>query len=122
VRELPANTLPKITPGALLRWLDAEFKDIIDAVFFVDSAEEFAKLLRTFAQGIACSFFGDKVRVIVKVNGATRKQKQLTTSNQVMRTPEPDPAKLAAQSAFLGTAAEMQPLRTLALHEPEGKI
>jgi hypothetical protein len=99
LREFPANTLPKITPGALLRWLDGEFKDVIDAVFFVDSAEEFAKLLQTFAQGIASSFFGNKVRVTVKANDTERKKKQVATSNEVMGTAEPDPAKLAAQPA-----------------------
>jgi hypothetical protein len=106
LRELPANTLPKITPGALLRWLDGEFKDVIDAVFFVDSAEEFAKLLQTFAQGIASNFFGDKVTVTVKVNDSERRKKQIATSNELSRAAEPDPAKLAAEPAELSAHLE----------------
>jgi hypothetical protein len=96
--ELPAATLPKITPTALLKWLDREFKDVIDAVFFVDSAEEFAKLLQTFAQGIAGNFFGDKVRVTVKVNGARRKKK-VAMSNEDLATG--DSATLATGAAYV---------------------
>ena len=89
-RELSTNSLPRITPGALLRWLDGEFKDVIDAVFFVDSAEEFARLLQTFAQGMAGNFFGDKVRVIVKVNGATREKKRHAPSDEGLTADGPD--------------------------------
>jgi hypothetical protein len=32
LRDLPTKTLPTITPTALLKWLDREFKDVIDAV------------------------------------------------------------------------------------------
>jgi hypothetical protein len=77
-----ANTLPRITPGALLKWLDGEFKDVIDAVFFVDSEEEFAKILQAFAQGIAASFFGDKVRVIVEVDRTPQNKKQPAMSSE----------------------------------------
>jgi hypothetical protein len=97
--ELPAATLPKITPTALLKWLDREFKDVIDAVFFVDSAEEFAKLLQTFAQGIASSFFGDKVRVSVKVSGARRKKKVAMSSEDLAKVG--DSATLATGAAYV---------------------
>ncbi len=46
-----------------MKWLDDEFKDVIDAVFFVDSEDELADILQTFAQEIAGSFFGNKVKV-----------------------------------------------------------
>jgi hypothetical protein len=104
--ELPAATLPKITPTALLKWLDGEFKEVIDAVFFVDSAEEFAKLLQTFAQGIAGNFFGDKVRVTVKVNGARRKKK-VAVSKEDLATVG-DSATLATGAADV--AAHDRPL------------
>jgi hypothetical protein len=81
----PLNNLPKITPGAFLRWLDDEFKDVIDAVFFVDSKEEFASILQTFARGIAGSFFGDKVKVTVKVKSPALDQKQPGTSKEVSK-------------------------------------
>jgi hypothetical protein len=100
LHELPANTLPKITPSAFLRWLDGEFKDVIDAVFFVDSAEEFAKLLQSFAQEIADNFFGDKVRVNVKVNSA-RRGKKAATSNNELATVAADPATLATGASGL---------------------
>lgn len=105
-RELPTSTLPKITPEALLRWLDGEFKDVVDAVFFVDSAEEFATLLQTFTQGIAGNFFGDEVRVTVKVKDSTRKKTQRSTSNEVMRKIEPAPGELVPQPPQRSAHAE----------------
>jgi hypothetical protein len=95
LRDLPTKTLPTITPAALLKWLDGEFKDVIDAVFFVDSPEEFAKLLETFAQGIAADFFGDQVEVRVKVNDSRQQKALPETSNNVMPAIEPDPTKMA---------------------------
>ncbi|HKV81425.1 MAG TPA: hypothetical protein VJP02_24975 [Candidatus Sulfotelmatobacter sp.] len=109
LRELPASTLPKITPGALLKWLDGEFKDVIDSVFFVDSAEEFANLLQTFAQGIASSFFGDKVRVTVKVDGPRRRKNQIATGHEVKHTVERDTATLAARPGDVSTQIEAAP-------------
>jgi hypothetical protein len=82
--DLPAKTLPTITPTALLKWLDGEFRDVIDAVFFVDSPEEFAKLLETFAQGIAENFFGNQVKVIVEVNHTPEESARPTTSDEGM--------------------------------------
>lgn len=83
--DSPANKLPKITPRAFLRWLDDEFKDVIDAVFFVDSEEEFANILQTFAQEIARSFFGDKVKVAVKVKSTPREKKQPAISDEAAK-------------------------------------
>jgi hypothetical protein len=83
--DSPANKLPKITPRAFLRWLDDEFKDVIDAVFFVDSEKEFANILRTFAQEIAGSFFGDRVRVTVEVESTPRERKQPVISDQASK-------------------------------------
>jgi hypothetical protein len=101
LRDLPTKTLPTITPAALLKWLDGEFKDVIDAVFFVDSPEEFAKLLETFAQGIAANFFGDQVKVRVKVNHTSQQKALPATSNEVMPAIEPDPAKMAPPTSDL---------------------
>lgn len=86
----PANMLPRITPAALLKWLDAEFKDVIDAVFFVDSEEEFAKLLQAFALGIAGSFFGEKIRVTVEVDSGAHEKEQPASSDDVMRVVRAD--------------------------------
>ena len=83
--DSPANKLPKITPQAFLRWLDDEFKDVIDAVFFVDSEAEFANILQTFAQEIAGSFFGNKVKVTVKVKSTPREKKQPATSDEAVK-------------------------------------
>jgi hypothetical protein len=83
----------------LLKWLDGEYKDVIDAVFFVDSEEEFAKLLQAFAQGIAGSFFGEKIRVTVEVNPTTQKKEQPETSNDVMPVGRPDSGSFAPPSA-----------------------
>ena len=74
LRDLPTKTLPTITPAAFLKWLDGEFKDVIDAVFFVDSPEEFATLLETFAQGIAGNFFGEQIKVRVEVNPTPKRK------------------------------------------------
>jgi hypothetical protein len=101
LRDLPTKTLPTITPAALLKWLDGEFRDVIDAVFFVDSPEEFAKLLETFAQGIAANFFGDQVKVRVKVNHTPQQKALPATSNEVMPAIEPDPAKMAPPASDL---------------------
>jgi len=95
LRDLPTNTLPTITPAALLKWLDGEFKDVIDAVFFVDSPEEFAKLLEAFAQGIAADFFGDQVKVRVKVKNSQQQKALPETSNEVVPAIATDPAKMA---------------------------
>jgi hypothetical protein len=62
---------------------------VIDAVFFVDSEQEFANILRTFAQEIAGSFFGDKVRVTVEVESTPREKKQPAISDEAV---EPAPA------------------------------
>ena len=83
--DSPANKLPKITPRAFLRWLDDEFKDVIDAVFFVDSEKEFANILRTFSQEIAGSFFGDRVRVTVEVGSTPREKKVPATSDEAAK-------------------------------------
>jgi hypothetical protein len=84
MRDLPTKTLPTITPTALLKWLDGEFKDVIDAVFFVDSPEEFAKLLETFAQGIADNFFGNQIKVMIEVNHTREEHFRPTTSGEGM--------------------------------------
>lgn len=91
----PANMLPRITPAALLKWLDAEFKDVIDAVFFVDSEEEFAKLLQAFALGIAGSFFGEKIRVTVEVDSGAHEKEQPASSDDVMRVVRADTGSFA---------------------------
>ncbi len=83
--DSPANKLPKITPRAFLRWLDDEFKDVVDAVFFVDSEEEFANILRTFAQEIAGAFFGDKVKVAVEVESTSRERTQPAMSDEAAK-------------------------------------
>jgi hypothetical protein len=77
---------------------------VIDAVFFVDSPEDFAKLLETFAQGIAGNFFGDQVRVKVEVNQTLQQKALSATSGEMMPTigiDEPDPAKMAPQISDL---------------------
>jgi hypothetical protein len=105
--DSPANTLPKITPGALLKWLDREFKDVIDAVFFVDSQEEFAKLLQTFAQGIAGIFFGEKIRIDVAVDPTTQKEEQPPAiSNDEMPVVRPDSARFAPPPPNLSACPE----------------
>jgi hypothetical protein len=99
LRDLPTKTLPTITPAALLKWLDGEFKDLIDAVFFVDSPYHFAILLETFAQGIASNFFGDQVKVRVEVNHTAQQKAVSATSGKMMPTiepDEPDPASFAS--------------------------
>jgi hypothetical protein len=104
LRDLPTKTLPTITPAALLKWLDGEFKDVIDAVFFVDSPEDFAKLLQTFAQGIASNFFGDQVKVRVEVSHTPQQKALLETSGEMMPTigpDEPDPAQRTPQTSDL---------------------
>jgi len=100
-QDLPTKTLPMITPAALLQWLDAEFKDVIDAVFFVDSPQEFAKLLETFAQGIAANFFGDQVKVRVEVNHLPGEKAQQATSDEVMSSVRSEDAKMAPQVSDL---------------------
>jgi hypothetical protein len=99
LRDLPTKTLPTITPAALLQWLDAEFRDVIDAVFFVDSPQEFAKLLETFAQGIAANFFGDQVKVRVEVNHTPQENALRATSDEVMSAIGSVPAKMAPQTS-----------------------
>ena len=102
LRDLPAKTLPTITPAALLKWLDGEFKDVIDAVFFVDSPKEFAKLLETFAQGIADTFFGNQVKVIVEVNHTREEKVAPTASEEGMDAAvEVDPKKVPPQTSDL---------------------
>jgi hypothetical protein len=58
---------------------------VIDAVFFVDSEEEFARILQTFAQEIAGSFFGDKLRVTAELESTPRAKKQPPISDEATK-------------------------------------